>query len=120
MDFEHMRKEVLSARSGRKVASIELIDPPNTIQIGERYSFRVLNGFGSMYRKTIHEEEMTLRVGDSEMLIYITAFPAVREGIGILDVNTELPPRSEEERAEFLASSSSTSLVKRIRGYFKR
>lgn len=112
-----MQKEVFSAHSGRKLARIELMDVTAPIEIGDRYSFRIVKGFGNMWRKAFNEENMTIKKEDDEILLNIVAFPAEEEGIGILDMELLLPPRSKEETVK---QKDSRSFVTRVRGYFSR
>lgn len=114
-----MQKEVYSAHSGRKLAKIEFVNGENLLTLGDRLSFRVLNGFGNLWRKSFDEEEVTVRQDDQELLVRIVAFPAEKEGVGLLDIEQPLPPRSAEPKPE-LEPVKSLSLAKRVRGYFSR
>ncbi len=111
-----MEKSVYSGRSGRKLARIELIDAVKPIEIGERHSFRVIKGFGFMWRKSFEEETMTLKKAGVEFVLHIAAFPAEKTGIGILDVGDVF-----ERPAEASAPTTATpSLFKRVQGYLTR
>ncbi len=112
-----MKKEVFSARSGRPLAKIELLDAATPLEVGARHSFRIVDGFGNMWRKAFDEENMTVKKDEEDMLVRVVAFPAEEEGVGILDIDMTLPPRIVESARP---TARSRSFLSRLRSYFSR
>ncbi len=116
-----MEKEVFSAHSGRLLSVIELIDVTLPLETNVNYSFRVLEGFGNMWRKSFAQENMTLKNAEGkEVILNILAFPSEKEGIGILSIGMVLPPRPKGQNGTAEQQKLSPSLFKRMRGYLTR
>jgi hypothetical protein len=115
-----MKKDVFSAQTGRKLAKIELIDAAAPLNTGNRYSFRVVHGFGNMWRKSFNGENMTIVTDEEqEVLLNVVAFPAEKEGVGIMDIDMALPARSQAD-LEAVDHETPRSFATRVRGYFLR
>ena len=114
-----MQKEVFSARSGKKLAEVEFVDASkSSVDIGERYTFRVVRGFGNLWKKHFDLQDVTIKQAGAEMLIQIVAFPSEKESVGIVDIGMILPPR--EVTGEVKKLKQKPSSLRRVRGYFKR
>ena len=110
MIIDSSQLRIFSARTGEKVASVNLIDIEEKVELGQICQFSVEQGFSRLWKFWHEQKSLSIRNNDDqEILVQVAAFPAERGAPGYLRFDSILPPQTVEEQ------TSSKKLIKKKR-----
>ena len=128
MEMNEYTTTIVSVRSDRKVAFVELDVKVSEIALGQQPAFKIIKGFGDLWRKYHDNSQLTIIGGkEREYFVTLAAFPTDRDGIGYVTIDSIVPtpeeivlPQVKERRRKRKRKSQPKSFLDRLRMPFRR